>query len=320
MLAHAGTSSIVALGLAGANEQRRAFSFNGVADGEYELIANYLANANESALTAEKRITVRGSDVTGIELRLASLGSLAGTITLDPLKQEDQCDKRGSQVIETVLRIPTDDSKKGLNRSLAMLYSGLGQLNEKGEFVLRNLAARRYRLDIKLPTESWYVRAINLPAPTQAAETKNPIAKPAAANSSGWQGLVTIKPGENLSGVSIMVGQDAANLRGRQAAMGAAIREGTHVYLVPLEREQANNVLRYGETVVNSDGSFALTNLAPGRYLILSRVETLTDPEASPRPKAWDAALRAKLRREAEAANTIVELKPCQQLVDYELK
>ena len=53
---------------------------------------------------------------------------------------------------------------------------------------------------------------------------------------------------------------------------------------------------------------------------MLSRVETLADSDASTRPIAWDAASRAKLRREAEAANTIVELKPCQQVVDYELK
>lgn len=82
------------------------------------------------------------------------------------------------------------------------------------------------------------------------------------------------------------------------------------MYLVPVEREQANNVLRYSETFVRSDGSFAFTNLAPGRYFVPARVEAPTGTETSPRPLAWDAAARAKLRREAEAANTIVELKP----------
>jgi hypothetical protein len=89
---------------------------------------------------------------------------------------------------------------------------------------------------------------------------------------------------------------------------------------VPAERELWNNVLRYSETFVKSDGSFALENLAPGRYLILSRVEAPVDPDTLPRPIAWDAAARTKLRREAEAANAIIELKPCQQVVDYELK
>ena len=320
MLVHSSTSSIAALGLATAAEQRRPFSFNGVADGEYDLFASYLSTATENALSGEKHVMVRGGDVTGIELRLTLLGSLAGTIKLEPIKQEDKCDKRESQVIETVLRVPPDDPKRASGRLAVAIYSGLGQLNEKGEFVLRNLAGARYRLDIKLPTESWYVRAIDLPASARAVESKTSSAQPAATNSSGWQGVVTIKSGENLSGVSIMVGQDAAGLRGRLATGGTAIREGTRVYLVPAERELANNVLRYSETFVKSDGSFAIGNLAPGRYFILSRVEAPTDTDTLPRPIAWDAAARTKLRREAEAANTIIELKPCQQVVDYELK
>ena len=322
MLAPAGTSSILSIQFAAVAERQRAFSFDGVADGEYDLFAGYMANPTVNALTGTKRLTVRGGDVTGIELRLAALGSLAGTITLDPMKPEDKCDKRGSQVIETILKLPPDDPKKAADQPLTAMYSGLGQLNEKGEFVLRNLQALRYRLDIKLPTESWYVRAINLPAAAAAHAQPSANAAPAqpATNSGGWQGIVTIKSGESLNGVAIIVGQDAAGLRGRAAPEGIAIREGTRVYLVPVEREQANNVLRYSETFVESDGSLAFTNLAPGRYFILTRIEALAEPATSPRPIAWDAAARAKLRREAETANTIVELKPCQQVVDYELK
>ena len=162
MLAHAGTPSIAAIGLAIAAEQRRPFSFNGVADGEYDLFASYLSSPTENALSGEKHVTVRGGDVTGIELRLTLLGSIAGTIKLEPIKPEDKCDKRQSQVIETVLQVPPDDQKKAMSRSPAAVYSGLGQLNEKGEFVLRNLTAAKYRLSIKLPTESWYVRCHRL--------------------------------------------------------------------------------------------------------------------------------------------------------------
>ena len=324
MLAHAGTTSVLSFGLATGGEQRHAFSFNGVADGEYDLFANYQMDPKENALIGTKRIIVRGGDVTGIELRLASLSSLAGTITLDPIKPEDKCDKRGSQVIETFLRVPPDDAKKIADQPLTAIYAGLGQLNDKGEFVLRNLQATRYRLDIKLPTESWYVRAINLPAAASRASqpTTGAPVQPAATIQAlnAWQGTVTIKPGESLSGISIMVGQDAAGLRGRAAPAGTTIREGTRVYLVPVEREQANNVLRYSETFVKSDGAFTLTNLSPGRYFILGRVEPPIALNAAPRPIAWDPAMRAKLRRDAEAANTIIELKPCQQMVDYDFK
>jgi hypothetical protein len=332
MLTHASTASMLGFEIASVAEPRRAFSFNGIADGEYDLFANYLANPNDNALIGTKRVSVRGSDLAGIELRLAPLGSLAGTITLDPIKPEAKCDKRGSQVIETILKLPLDDPKKATNR-LTALFSGLGQLNDKGEFSLRNLDAARYRLDIKLPTESWYLRAINLPATaaratlaTQAGPTATPAQTPtavapvASAGAVVWQGTVTIRSGDTISGVSIMVGQDAAVLRGRTGLEGAVIREGTSIYLIPVDREHANNVLRYSQTLVKRDGTFVLPNLAPGRYFILSRVEPSNESNTTPRPLAWDTAERAKLRREAEAAKTEVELKPCQAMLDYQLK
>ncbi|HEU4794771.1 MAG TPA: hypothetical protein VFT02_04015, partial [Pyrinomonadaceae bacterium] len=67
-------------------------------------------------------------------------------------------------------------------------------------------------------------------------------------------------------------------------------------------------------------GSFAFSNIAPGRYLILSRVEPAAEtPETSPRSAAWDPTTRAKLRQDAEAAKIIVDLKPCERLKDYAL-
>jgi hypothetical protein len=323
-LSHAGTTSALSMELAAVTDSRRAFSFNGLADGDYDVFAGYFTGASENGLAVTKRVTVRGDDITAVELRLAALASIAGIITLDPIKPEDKCDKRGSQLIETILNVPRDEPKKGAGQTMvSMIGGGLGSLNNNGEFAIRNLEPTRYRIEVKLPSESWYVSAIKLPAAAPpgrqpaARPTQTPIANP---STSGWPGIVGIRAGEQLSGVSITIGQDAAGLRGRYDTAGAPIREGMRIHLVPVAREQANNVLRYGETFVKSDGSFALTNIAPGRYFILARVEPPTDVDATPRPLAWDAAARAKLRVEAEKANTIVELKSCERAVDYTLK
>jgi hypothetical protein len=272
-------------------------------------------------LIAIRRVTVRGGDVTGVDLRLTPLASIAGTITLDPIKPEEKCDKRGSQLTELILNIPRDETKKAEALTMvSMIGGGFGTLNDKGEFVMRNLEAARYRLELKLPSESWYVNAIKIPAAAQVQQQPTtgpaPVTNPSLA---GWPGVVSIKSGQKLEGVSITIGQDAAGLRGRFDTQGA-IQEGTRVHLVPVAREQANNVLRYSETVVKSDGTFALANIAPGRYFILARVEPPTEPDAKSRPVAWDAAARAKLRVAAEKANTIVELKSCERAVDYKLK
>lgn len=321
----AGTQSILSMAIASPLDQRRTFGFNGIGDGEYDLFATFqTGQQNDAALVANKRVTVRGGDVTGVELTLAPLASIAGAITLDPIKPEDKCDQRGSQLIETVLAARRDDPRKSGSQMMTSMFAGLGgTLNAKGEFSARNLDAGRYRFEIKLPTEAWYVRAINLPAAVAVTSESSKAAPPSGASKPNpWQGTVTIKSGQQVNGVSIIVGQDAASLRGRVTVTpdGAAFPADLHVHLLPADREQANDVLRYSETTIMSDGSFAFSNIAPGRYLIISRVEPGAEtPGTSPRPSAWDPTARAKLRQEAEAAKVVIDLKPCQRLKDYAL-
>ncbi len=321
MLSHAGTTSVLSVAIASAVDQRRVFSFNGIADGEYDLFVLSLSGPDDNSSIAAKRVIVRGGDVTGLDLSLAPLASIAGTIKLDPIRAEDKCDKRGSQPIETFINVRRADQKKTTGHMMTSLFAGLsGTLNAKGEFIVRNLEPARYRFEIKVPTDAWYVRAINLPA---AASQRG--LQPSATNPNqrdAWPDVMAIKAGEKVSGVSIMVAQDAAVLQGVLAAapQGMAISAGAQVRLIPAEPGQANNVLRYSETRVNSDGSFAFSRVAPGRYFIFLRVESPTEKELTlPRPSAWEPNARAKLRREAEAANMIVELKPCQRLLDYKL-
>ena len=326
ILSPAGTQSVLSMAIANPMDQRRAFGFNAVADGEYDLFATFqTGQQTDASLVATKRVTVRGGDLTGVELTLAQLASITGAFMLDQIKPEDKCDQRDSQLIETVFAARRDEPRKSGSQIMTTMLAGLGgTVNAKGEFIARNLDAGRYRFEIKLPTEAWYVRAINLP-PAVAA-TNQQAATPSAASkpnqSYPWQGTVAIKSGQQVSGVSIIVGQDAANLRGRVTVTpeGTPFPADLHVHLVPADREQANDVLRYSETTIMSDGSFAFSNIAPGRYFIVSRVETAAEtPGKSPRPSAWDPAARAKLRQEAEAAKVVVELKPCQRLKDYAL-
>jgi carboxypeptidase family protein len=326
LLANAGTSSVLSVTIAGLAGERSAFSFNGIADGEYDVVASFNADQKESASVGTKRVAVRHGDVTGIELRLAVLSSIAGRILLDPIKPEDKCDKRGSQLVEAIIEAPREDGKKSATQALTWFAGFGGAVNDKGEFSMLNLEAGRYRLEIKLPSEKWYFRAIS---PINASPQLAPQPSPSAPTSSAgpnqktpWQGVVTLKAGEPVSRVSIEVGQNAASLRGHVTTPGEGrlIPAGLRVHLVPVDREQANNVLRYSETIVDSDTSFKFTNIAPGRYFIISRVEPPAESDAARRPTAWDATARAKLRREAETLKTEVELKPCQAVVDYLLR
>ncbi len=59
---------------------------------------------------------------------------------------------------------------------------------------------------------------------------------------------------------------------------------------------------------------FQFKHIAPGRYFVLAK--PANDDSAK---FAWDAARRATLRKEAEAAGNIVELAACQRVNDFKL-
>jgi hypothetical protein len=93
------------------------------------------------------------------------------------------------------------------------------------------------------------------------------------------------------------------------------------IHLIPAEASAADEVLRYAEAYAQEDGSFLLSNLAPGKYWLIARAapdDTMSDRPAT--PIAWDVSGRAKIRREAMAARNEIELRPCERVKDYVLR
>ncbi|HEX8174556.1 MAG TPA: carboxypeptidase-like regulatory domain-containing protein [Pyrinomonadaceae bacterium] len=302
---------------------RRVFSMSGVPDGDYEITSQAVFEKGDAISSAPRSITVRGSDVTGLQLELTPLSGITGRITLEPLKAQEACAQVSPQVAmqQTVITARREEQDKG--RLQPSTFSAGGDVpDEQGEFVIRNLSEGLFRVSIRPPGDDWYVRAASFPAVTQpAAEAGTPGAKAAAANALP-PGTISLKRGARASGINITVAQGAASLRGRVTAQaeGAAIPANLRVYLIPAERERADDILRYAETGVSSDGSFTLTGLAPGRYMIVLRpFSPQTDILRPPRLLAWDEEGRKTLRREAVETNNALELKPCQQLKDYSL-
>ena len=91
--------------------------------------------------------------------------------------------------------------------------------------------------------------------------------------------------------------------------------------MIPAEVSAADDVLRYAETTVGVDGEFGFKHLAPGKYLLYARQASEKEVNSNrSRPLAWDEIERAKLRREAAAANYEVELKACERVKDHVLR
>ncbi len=292
---------------------KNTFALYGLADGEYELSArrqNFSRISGEgSAASATRKLSVQGSDVTGLELKLLPLASIRGRIVLEPNDKKDCPITQRSVLAEINLTYQRDSGRD--EADTRTMGNSETAPDEKSEFAWQDLLAGRYRLAAQLPSDHWYLKALTVAAKPTAAKT--PAAKPLDV---ARQGL-DVKAGEKLTGLTVTIAQGAAELRGRVTSQSLPAR--LRVHLVPAEKESADDVLRYAE-VITRDGAFTFTNLAPGKYWLLPRPIPADEPDEKPaQPVAWDAEARAKLRQAAEAATNAITLTICQRVKDHTL-
>jgi hypothetical protein len=316
-LARAASGAIESNTYASLRGGARGFALYGVPDGEYDLVAKMDIGTESSAASAPRRVTVKGMDVTGLELALAPLGAIAGRVVLEALPESERTgdckNKRGGSPDEMVI-IARRDYNAGVKEQSAssILATTDATPDQKGEFRIPSLIAGRYRIETRLPTEDWFVRSITVPGPAPAKQQKDVM-------STG----LPLSSGQRATDLTVMLAEGAAGLQGKviPASEGASLPSRLRVHVVPAEADSADSVLRYSEVAVDNSGLFSIGNLAPGRYFMLARAVSDEEfMERDFRPMAWDATSRARLRHEAEAANVTIELQPCQRVIDYSLK
>ena len=282
----------------------KGFMFRGVEDGDYEITALSVSEAGQSGIVS-KRIKVRGADVTGVELMTQPMASVNGRFVLEESKATECAGKPRPVFSETLVSASRDDSQVANYHPQFRWFLGLpANPDAQGNVSIKNIVPGRYFFVPQFTAKYWYLQSITL---TPAAKTSAVID---AART--W---TTVKSGDRLTGLTITLAQGAASLHGQLALKeGETQPEGAFVYLVPAEREKGLDVLRFFAAEVKADGKIALSNIAPGRYWVLVKSESaknLRSPD--------QAEFRAKLRREAEAANKEIEFKPCQNIDGFQI-
>lgn len=315
-LIDAKTGMMVAQSFVQARDGEQPFFFEGVTDGEYEVVARRFGRGEEEAMASVPlHVVVKGADVTGLKLTFAPLASISGTLALAPLGREERAasacsDTRPLTAEENIVMALREEALTPSARARMRIgtVSGAATADPSGSFSITGLDAGRYRLAARPASEEWYVSSISV--------TQGRAVAPAGE-------AVTLAAGRKTEGVKITLAEGAGAVRGRVAA-----REGAppppprlRVHLVPAARERADDPFFFYEAGVSPEGTFALTNVAPGRYQLLARPSPQTDPEdAPPRPAAWDAQQRAALRRAAETQGSAVELTTCQRINEQTLR
>jgi hypothetical protein len=297
----------------------KTFAIYGVTDGEYDLTAQSMSAPGESVASETRHIIVKGADVTGIELNTKSLSSISGHVMLAKSELAECKNKREPLFSEMIVSVRRGEKQKAPEAPRLMnFYGPQGVPNQIGDFQIRNLGPGQYDFGARFFARYWYVKSI-----VQETGATVPPAKPAAVNSQTdlARNGVTLKFGENISRVRVNLAEGAASLRGSiKLEAGQSVPPKLFVYLVPAEKESAEDVLRFFASEVGSDGVFALTNLPPGHYLVLGQVTPNTETQSQTILRSLaEAERRAQLRRSAEAGKLLVEFKPCQNVIDYQL-
>ena len=299
----------------GEPRNRHAFALYGLTDGDYVVVAQFSNSDRKTGGIGRARVKIRGADVTGLDIPIVPLASIAGAMLIEPYgKGEDKKCEIKRRSLDEVLLNARRDVKAGDLTTANPWRDAYRRVTpqENGEFTLAGLEAGAYHLEVTVPSEDYFVRSITLPA---AAKNQPPVDAARAP--------LTVKAGERLNSLTVTVAEGAATVRGHvvPATEGGRLPERLRLHLVPAEKEAAGDVLRFAEAKAGADGAFMIGSVAPGHYFILAL--PLADDEAGDepaRPAAWDANERAALLKQAAAANLALDVQPCQRLMEYVLR
>ena len=303
----------------------KGFAIYGLADGEYEIMAQEAMTPptpmalSELALSDPVRVTIRGADVSGLELVPKPLASIAGKVVLESSNLQECQNKRQPLFSETMITLIFNRKDAEVDQS-ALMRSVMGAvlLNKEGAFNLRNIRRGQYAFSPRFFARYWYLKSISIPTTTAPANS----AKQSSSSKDLSRGWTSIKSGDRMTGLTITLAEGAASLRGQLTFdQNKKFESNLSVYLVPSERDKAEDPFRYFTQEVAADGTFLLTSVPPGRYWVIAQQPQPDSPTATEKLRLPDALdIRTKTRRAAEAAKVEVELKPCQNLTDYKIK
>jgi hypothetical protein len=302
----------------------KGFAIYGVADGEYEITAQEsmtqrLMGIPDMAFSDPLRVTVRGADVSGLELIPKPLASIAGKVALESSKLPECQNKRQPLFSETLITLLINRKDTEIDQS-ALIRSVMGVTlpDKDGAFTLRNLRRGQYAFSPRFFGRYWYLKGISLPLTAAQANATKQI----TASKDVVKNWTTVKSGDRLTGLTITLAEGAASIHGQLTVdQDKKLEPGLSIYLTPSERDKAEDPLRYFTQQVSDDGTFLLTSIPPGHYWLIAQPSSQDSPITTEKLRLPDALdMRTKIRRAAESAKVEVELKPCQNLTDYKIK
>ena len=296
-----------------------SFRFEAIEDGEYELAARSY-DGEDFDTSDRKSVRVRGADVHGIRLELMPTTRLSGRIDVVSQSPLDVCESTPEGKPVPPVR-PTEMAVRIRRVDGPIIGIPMAQPKANGEFIVKPLNGALYRLWLDFADDTTYLVSLDTTSRSTDPASKAKPAVPAPASPARVSSIardgIRVTRGVQVEGVRFLVSRGAACVTGRivSAKDGDPLPSRVRLCLVPADRKQSDDVLHHYEVDVERGGTFDVRNVAPGEYLVVTRVLAKDDrPDRDILPAAWDSKERVKLRAAAEKAVLRISLAPCQRL------
>ena len=278
---------------------RNVFAFSNLPNGDYKIVASSSDAKSGRVASGTVNVSIKNGDVEGVAIKLSPMATISGRVVISQ-STDAKCEAMSVPGPENIM-LSARPEKKTVDNVYVNAANDVSA-QPTGEFRITGLLSGNYRLRSFLPSDEAYIRSIDRPRPQPGAAAR-------AANTPPES--IALADGENLSGLTINAvgGGGSAYVHAELTGFDRENSIVPHLYLVPSEKERADETLRFAESSISDDGSFVFRNLAPGKYFLVSR--TLKDPRAV-RPLFWDARERASMLTDGAAGGLAVEIKPCQ--------
>jgi protocatechuate 3,4-dioxygenase beta subunit len=286
---------------------RNVFAFSNLVNGDYKVIAYMNDVKSGRVASGTTSVSIKNGDVEGLVVKLSPLAAISGRVVVTP-SVDAKCEASMVPGPEQVVLAARPEKRTVENPYM----NGPSEVSAQptGEFRITGLLGGNYRLRSFLPTDETFIKSIDRVRPQAGVTARSNNTSPES---------VALADGESLSGLTINAagGGGSAYVRVDLTGFNRDDPIVPHLFLVPSEKDRADDTLRFAESSVSDDGAFAFRNLAPGKYFLISR--TLKDTRAV-RPLYWDARERLSMLADGVAGGLAVEIKPCQSNRDLAVK
>jgi len=207
------------------------------------------------ALHATAPVVVTGTDVEGVELRLADGATVSGRVVF-----EATTDPPAASTMQVMLAAVSDGGSM-MEQAMSMVAGAVGQVADDLTFAVRGVAPDRYRASVNLPgsmfgtalpNATWFVKSIVAPDGTDLADVP-----------------FDVTPGRNVDGVVVTITDRPTVLSG--TVIDGEGRPSSAFPIIVFSTDPAHWIMgsrRVQQVRPANDGTYRIAGLPAGEYYV----------------------------------------------------